>query len=159
MSSAVPVPKGSARGVAFMVGFGSIIALIVEVTGTTAATLRVSRGFCALDCGTVVNPDSVEAQIQGGIAHGISATLWGQVTFANGVPSASNFNNYRMVRSGDMPTVQLQTVSTGAIAIGGIGEVGVPCVAPAMAKAFAKLTGQRIRTLPFAPGAASNGDD
>jgi isoquinoline 1-oxidoreductase beta subunit len=108
--------------------------------------------FCAIECGVAINPDSIEAQMQGGIAHGLSAAMWGQVLFKAGVPQVSNFNQYRLVRLADMPTVSVKIVDSSA-APGGVGETGVPCVAPAVANAFARLTGIRVRSLPFSPGA------
>lgn len=146
-----PPPSGRARGLAFLSGFGSLVAMVAEVTSANG-NLRPTRMFCAVDCGTAVNPDSIEAQIQGGIVHGLSATLWGQATFAAGASKLSNFNSYRMVRGGEMPQVAV-TIVNSAGPIGGIGEVGVPCVAPALANAWARLTGARQRTLPFYPGA------
>ena len=108
-------------------------------------------------CGIAINPDSIEAQIQGGIVHGLSATLWGQVTFAAGVPNVNNFSNYRVLKLSEMPVVSVAIVPSTA-APGGVGETGVPCVAPAVANAYAKLSGQRIRTLPFYPGATMSDD-
>ena len=149
--SAGPAPKGSARGLAFLSGFGSYIAMVAQVT-TSGSQMKVSKMFCAIDCGVAVNPDQIESQVQGGIVHGLSATLWGQVTFAKGVPNVSNFNGYRMVRRGDMPAISVAIVPSAA-AVGGVGETGVPCVAPALANAWAALKGVRQRTLPFYPGA------
>jgi isoquinoline 1-oxidoreductase beta subunit len=154
--STSPVPKGSARGVAFLLGFGSYIALVAQVSQPKAGQIRVDKVFCAIDCGVAVNPDSIEAQIQGGIAHGLSATLWGQTTFANGVPNLVNFSNYRVLRRSEMPVVAVKIVQSTA-APGGVGETGVPCVAPAVANAWARLTGTRVRTLPFQPGATMGG--
>ena len=151
------VAQGSARGVAFLKGFGSYIALVVKLS-LNASIIRVSNAYCAIDCGVVINPGSVEAQIQSGIAHGLSATLWGQVTFANGVPNVTNFSNYRLLRLSEMPVVSVKIVSSGA-SPGGVGETGVPCVAPAVANAYAKLTGTRVRSLPFYPGATGGGGD
>jgi isoquinoline 1-oxidoreductase beta subunit len=145
-------PRGSARGVAFLVGFGSIVAEVAEISLTSTQTIKVNKIFCAVDCGTPVNPDSIEAQMQGGIVHGLSAALWGQVTFTAGKPNVTNFNNYRVLRPREMPAVTVQVVPSSG-PIGGIGETGVPCVAPAIANAYAKLTGTRLRTLPFYPGA------
>ncbi len=141
-------PNGHALGVAFWSSFGSIACEIVDVSGTTPATLRVNHVWCVVDCGNTVNPDSVVAQMQGGIVHGMTAALWGKVTFANGTASARNFNNYRMMRMRDMPTIDVQIIESGA-PMGGVGEVGVPPIAPAIANAFARLTGQRLRTLPL----------
>lgn len=143
-------PTGSKRGVAFMKGFGSYIALVAEAS-LVSGKLKVNKMFCAIDCGVVINPDSVEAQMQGGIAHGLSAALWGQVTFANGVPNVNNFSNYRVLKLSEMPTVSVSIVASTA-APGGVGETGVPCVAPAIANAYAKLSGVRQRSLPFYPG-------
>lgn len=148
-------PTGSARGVAFMKGFGSYIALVTEVS-LVSGKIKVNKVFCAIDCGVVINPDSVEAQMQGGIAHGLSAALWGQVTFAAGVPNVSNFSNYRVLKLSEMPTVSVTIVPSTA-APGGVGETGVPCVAPAVANAYAKLSGVRQRSLPFYPGATMGG--
>jgi isoquinoline 1-oxidoreductase beta subunit len=149
-------PAGSARGLAFLKGFGSYIALVAQVSATSTGQMRLNKMFCAIDCGVAVNPDQIEAQIQGGIVHGLSAALWGQVKFANGVPNVSNFNNYKMMRRGDMPAISVAIVPSTE-APGGVGETGVPCVAPAIANAWAALKGQRVRTLPFYPGAAGGG--
>jgi isoquinoline 1-oxidoreductase subunit beta len=150
--SAGPPPAGRARGMAFLKGFGSYIALVAEISLNAASQIQVNNMYCAIDCGVVVNPGSVEAQMQGGVAHGLAAALWGQVTFANGVPNVNNFSNYRMLRLGEMPTVSVK-IAQNTNPPGGVGETGVPCVAPALANAYAKLTGTRVRTLPFYPGA------
>jgi isoquinoline 1-oxidoreductase beta subunit len=149
-------PSGSARGVAFAICMGSIVAQVAEISLNSDGTIRVNKMSCAIDCGTAVNPDSVEAQMQSGIVHGLSATLWGQVTFTSGSPNVSNFSTYRMLRMSEMPMVTVQIVNSGG-PIGGVGEPGVPCVAPAVANAYAKLTGKRVRTLPFFPGAKMGG--
>ena len=155
--------QGTAAGVAFLKGFGSYIALVAHVSQTTASTSSGTRSipqvrnvFCAIDCGLAINPDQIEAQMQGGILHGLSAALWGQVLFSAGVPNVSNFNNYRVAKMNDTPAIQVSIVNgTGANAAapGGVGETGVPCLAPAVANAYARLTGTRLRTLPFFPGA------
>ena len=147
-----PPPAGTGRGVAFLKGFGSYIAMVAHVTGATSNQMRVSKVFCAVDCGVAINPDSIEAQVQGGIVHGITATFWGQVTFANGMPNVVNFSNNRVLRMGEMPAISVAIVPSTE-APGGVGETGVPCVAPALANAYAALTSQRLRTLPFYPGA------
>ena len=117
----------------------------------------VKKVYCAIDCGIVVNPDGMETQIQGGIAHGISATLWGQQTFVKGAAQVGNFNRYRMMLINEMPEVAVKIVASNE-APGGVGETGVPCVAPALANAWAKLTTKRLRTLPFYPGATMSDD-
>lgn len=155
-SASTPAAR-NAMGVAFLKGFGSYIAMVAQVS-SAGGQMRVNKVFCAIDCGVAVNPDAIEAQIQGGIAHGLTATLWGHITFANGVPSVANFNNYRVMRSGDMPAMGVSIVPSTADP-GGVGETGVPCVAPAVANAWARLTGTRVRTLPFYPNASAGGGD
>jgi isoquinoline 1-oxidoreductase subunit beta len=144
------LPAGTARGMAFMKGFGSYIALVVEIK-LVNSNIRVTKAYCAIDCGIAVNPRAIEAQMQSGIGHGLSAALWGQITFAKGVPSASNFNKYKVAKMADMPDIKVKVMSS-AESPGGVGEVGVPCVAPAIANAYASLTGTRTRSLPFYPG-------
>ena len=143
---------GHGRGMAFLSGFGSYIAMAVDLSGASPAQIKVNTVWCAIDCGIAINPDSIEAQIQGGVAHGLAATLWGQVTFKAGVPNVTNFSNYRVLRNREMPQVKVSIVPSTA-APGGVGETGVPCVAPAVANAYAYLNKTRIRTLPFQPGA------
>jgi isoquinoline 1-oxidoreductase beta subunit len=152
-----PLPAGRARGIAFAQGFGSYVAQVVEISGTAGA-ISVRRVSCAIDCGTVVNPDTVEAQMQGGIVHGLTAALWGRMTFANGVASPKNFNGYRMLRMRDMPQVAVSVIASGGF-IGGVGEPGVPPAAPALANAYARLTGIRLRSLPLFPNASRGGGD
>lgn len=154
--SASAAPSGTARGMAFLKGFGSYIATVAQISLDSSRKIRVSKVFCAIDCGVAVNPDQIEAQMQGGVVHGLAAALWGQVTFASGRPNVSNFNNYRMLRLSETPAVSVAIVPSTE-APGGVGETGVPGVAPAIANAYARLTGQRIRTLPFYPGATMGG--
>jgi isoquinoline 1-oxidoreductase beta subunit len=114
--------------------------------------MKIHKFYCAVDCGRAINPDSIAAQMQGGIVHGINAALWGQVIFTAGKASVRNFDRWKMLRMQQMPQVQVQVMPTSSSApIGGIGEPGVPTVAPALANAYYKLTGQRVRTLPFFP--------
>lgn len=98
-----PVPAGRARGIAIATAFNSIVAEVAEISQPSSGTLRIHRMACAIDCYRPVNPNSIEAQMQGGIVHGINATLWGQVTFTNGVASTKNFSNSRMMRLNEMP--------------------------------------------------------
>ena len=146
------VPAGRGRGVAFLSGFGSYIALVVQIVLDSSSKIRVEKVFCAIDCGIAINPDLIEAQMQGGIAQGITSTLWSGVNFVNGVPQVSNFSNYRVLRASEMPIVSVAIVPSTQ-APGGVGETGVPCVAPAIANAYAALSGTRVRSLPFYPGA------
>lgn len=143
---------GRARGVAFLKGFGSYIALVAEVSkaGLTG-DMTVQKFSVAIDCGTVVNPGQVEFQMQGGILHGLSAALYHEQTFVNGKAQISNFNRYPVIKLNQAPDIAVKIVKSDA-APGGVGETGVPCVAPALANAWAKLTGTRVRKLPFYPG-------
>jgi isoquinoline 1-oxidoreductase beta subunit len=150
--------SGHARGIALAWAFNSVVAQVAEISAPAAGQLRVHKVFCAVDCGRAINPDSIVAQMEGGIVHGMSAALWGQVTFTAGKASVRNFNAYPMVKLGQMPTIAVQIMPTNAtVPIGGIGEPGVPPIAPAIANAYWKLTGQRVRTLPFFPGARMGG--
>lgn len=150
------LPAQTSRGVAFMKGWDSYIALVLEITLNGLGQIWVKKAFAAVDCGLVINPDSVKAQIQSGIAQGLSSALWGQVIFTNGTPNVVNFSNYRVLTASEMPEVTINLIGSQAINTlpGGIGELGVPCVAPALANAYARMSGgTRVRNLPFYPGA------
>jgi len=142
------LPSGHARGIAFHAAFGSIVAQVVEISGTTPLQIKVHRVACVIDCGRVINPDTVEAQLQGAIVQGMTAALWGTMAFTAGSVSPRNFNHYKMMRMRDMPVVTVQVIEGGP-PIGGVGEPGVPPIAPAIANAYAALTGTRLRTLPL----------
>jgi isoquinoline 1-oxidoreductase beta subunit len=150
--TSTPAP-GVARGLAISNGFGSIVALAVEVSQPTAGVMKVNRVACAVDCGFSVNPNQVESQLQGGIIQGISSAFWGQTTFSKGVASSRNFSNTRMLLMKETPIISVAQLQSGLDRIGGIGEVGVPPVAPALANAWFRLTGTRMRSLPFFPSA------
>jgi isoquinoline 1-oxidoreductase beta subunit len=152
-STAGGAVTGVGRGLAYSEGFGSFSALALEITMPAAKTIKVTRAACAVDCGLAVNPGQVEAQLQGGIIQGISAALWGQTTFSSGRASSRNFSNTRVLALRDTPPITVRISSSGRGTLGGIGEVGVPLPAPALANAHARLTGSRVRTLPFFPGA------
>ncbi len=150
------LPAGHARGIAFTAAFGSITAEVAEISQPVAGSIKVHKVACAIDCGAAINPNSIEAQMQGGIFHGLSAALWGQITFKAGRASVRNFNNYRVLLMSEAPVISVQILQSGA-AMGGAGEPGVPPIAPAVANAYARLTGQRVRSLPFFPGATMGG--
>ena len=150
------LPAGRAWGVAIAESFGTIVCEVVDISQPVAGSIKVNRIACVVDCGTVINPDSVEAQMQGGILHALNATLWGQSTFTAGKANQQNFNAYRVMRMSEMPDVTVQ-IMTSSNPPSGVGEPGVPPLAPALANAYARLTGRRIRTLPFFPGARMGG--
>lgn len=150
-------PRGRARGIAIGTAFNSIVAQVVEVSATTSGP-KVTRVWLAIDCGWVVNPNSVEAQLIGGVVHGLNAALYGKQTFVNGAAQAKNFNASRMIRLGEMPQVVVKLMPQPALldrgqVMGGVGELGVPTLAPALANAWARLSGKRVRALPFYPNA------
>lgn len=151
------LPSGRSWGMALAESFGSIVCQVVEISGKAGGPITVHRVAIAVDCGAAVNPDSVAAQMQGGMVHGLASILWGQVKFTNGVASVKNFNNYRMLRMREMPVVEVQVVNSGTPS-GGIGEPATPPIGPAIANAYAKLTGIRVRTLPMFPNLAMMGD-
>ena len=150
------LPAGHAWGMALAESFQTVVCEVMDISQPTAGTIRVHRVACAIDCGTAVNPDSVEAQMQGGIIHGLSAALWGQVTFAKGIAGQTNFNRYRTLRLSEAPEITVSILPSQAPPTG-VGEPGVPPVAPALANAYARLTGQRVTRLPFFPGATMSG--
>jgi isoquinoline 1-oxidoreductase beta subunit len=142
-----PSPKGRARGIAVHESFGSYVAQVAEVSVDKNA-IRVHRVVCAIDCGLAVNPESVRAQMESGIAFGLGAALYSELTFKDGRVQQSNFHDYRVLRLDEMPMVEVYIVPTTE-KMGGVGEPGVPPIAPAVANAVAALTGQRLRELPL----------
>lgn len=146
-----PLPDGHARGVALHASFGSYVAMVVEVALDAQQQPRATRVVAAADCGLVVNPDIVEAQIEGGIVFGLTAALYGKIGFDQGRVVESNFHDYPLLRIDRMPQVEVHLIASGE-APGGVGEIGVPPIAPALCNALFALTGQRVRKLPIAQG-------
>lgn len=136
------------RGVSAQFAFGSFMAQVAEVSVGADGDVRVHRVVCALDCGQVVNPDTVVAQMEGGIVFGLTAALWGQVTFDKGRVQQSNFGDYRMMRINEAPKVEVHIVASGDEP-GGIGEPGTAAISPALTNALFAATGKRIRKLPI----------
>jgi isoquinoline 1-oxidoreductase beta subunit len=112
-------------------------------------TVRVRRVVCAVDCGTVVNPDTVRAQIQSAIIFGVTATLHGEITLKGGRVEQSNFHNYRMLRMNEAPVIEVYIVNSTELP-GGMGEAGTSAIAPAVTNAIYAATGTRVRKLPVA---------
>ena len=142
---------GERPRVSVQFAFGSYMSQVAEVTVAKDGGVRVQRVVCAVDCGMVVNPDTVKAQIEGGIIFGITAALYGQITLKKGRVEQSNFDNYRMLRINDAPVVEVHIIKSTE-APGGIGEPGTAAVFPAVANAIFAATGKRIRKLPVDPG-------
>jgi isoquinoline 1-oxidoreductase beta subunit len=145
-----PLAEGRALGIAVHESFKSYVAQVAEVSVDPKGKVRVHRVVCAVDCGTVVNPLTIEAQMQGAVAFGLSAALFGAITFKEGRVEQSNFHDYRMLRLPDMPKVEVHIVPSREPP-GGIGEPGVPPIAPAVANAVFAATGARVRRLPMTP--------
>ncbi len=141
------VSPGVGRGVALVESFGSIVAEVAEVKMVDGAP-RVTHVWAAIDCGRVVNPDSVVAQVESGIVYGLTAALHGRVTFQDGVASTTNFDSYPLMSLADMPRIDVTIVASNA-APGGVGEPGTPPIAPAVANAIFAAGGGRQRDLPL----------
>jgi len=143
--------KGKGRGIAQHSCFGSYVAQVADVSVNAGnGTVKVERIVAAVDCGPAVNPDTVKAQIEGGIIEGLSASLKEEINFSNGGVQSANFNDYHIIRMSEIPEIEVHIVKSNE-AIGGIGEVGVPPAAPAVANAVFNATGARIRRLPLTP--------
>jgi isoquinoline 1-oxidoreductase beta subunit len=140
-------PKGRYQGLAFMEGYTSHIAQVAEVS-VENGRLKVHKVTCVIDCGQVVNPRIVTSQLESGIVFGLSATLWGDVTLKNGRAQQQNFHEYRVLRLHETPEIDIHLVPSAAPP-GGIGETGVPPVAPAVCNAIFAATGKRLRSLPI----------
>ena len=144
-----PLPAGRARGIAVAFSYGSYAAHVAEVSVTPDGQLRVHKLVCAIDCGIAVNPDQVRAQMEGGAVYAMTG-LFDQITLEKGRVQQSNFHDYPMLRIAEAPVVETHIVDSGE-APGGLGEPGVPPVAPSICNAVFALTGKRIRTLPIRP--------
>ncbi len=137
------------RGVSAQFAFGSYMAQVAEVSVGAEGDVRVHRVVCAVDCGQVVNPDTVVAQIESGVNFGLTAALWNEITLERGRVQQNNFNDYRMMRINEAPQIEVHIVSSSDKP-GGIGEPGTSAAAPALTNAIFAATGQRIRKLPVA---------
>jgi len=143
-----PLPDGVGRGVSVQFAMGTYLSQIAEVEVSKEGEVKVRRVVCAVDCGQIVNPDTIEAQIEGGIIFGISAVLWGEITLEGGRVEQHNFNDYRVLRINETPQIEVYLVKNSE-APGGIGEPGTIGIAPAMTNAIFATTGKRIRKLPI----------
>jgi isoquinoline 1-oxidoreductase subunit beta len=141
------LPKGSGRGVALQFVFGSFLAQVAEVEVSKEGAIRIHRVVCAMDCGTVVNPDTVRAQLQSGVIFGATAALHGEITLKNGRVEQSNFDTYQMLRINEAPTIDIHIVKSSEPP-GGMGETGTSLIVPAIANAIFAATGKRLRKMP-----------
>ena len=146
-----PLPAGQGRGMAYFATFDvTHVAHVAEVTVDSNGNVRVNRVVCAVDCGMPVNPDNITAQMQGGIVFGLTAALKAEATIKNGRTQQSNFHDYPILRMDEMPVIEVYIVP-GDKNPSGIGEMGVPPIAPAVANAVYAATGKRIRHIPIKP--------
>jgi isoquinoline 1-oxidoreductase beta subunit len=143
-----PVPEGRARGIAVHKSFNTYVAQVAEVSRGEDGMPKVEKVWCAVDCGQPINPDVIVAQMQGGIGYGLSAVLFNAIDLDQGKVVQSNFHDYRVLRIHEMPQIEVHIVPSTEKPTG-VGEPGVPPVGPAVANAWAKLTGQRVHELPF----------
>jgi isoquinoline 1-oxidoreductase subunit beta len=126
------------------------MAHVAEVDVSEKGAVRIRRVVCAVDCGTVVNPDTVQAQVQSGIIFGATAALYGEITLKDGRVEQSNFDTYQMLRMNEAPAIEVYIVSSQEPP-GGIGETGTSAVVPAIANAIFAATGKRLRKMPVDP--------
>ena len=141
-------PAGRARGIALWQFGDTFLAQVAEVSVAGDGAVRVHRVVCAMDCGVVVNPAGVEAQVQSAIIYGLTAALYGEITLDRGRVTQSNFTDYRMLGLAECPELEVHLVRSDA-APGGVGEAGLPPIAPALCNAIFAGTGKRIRRLPI----------
>jgi isoquinoline 1-oxidoreductase beta subunit len=144
-----PLPPRSGRGISLLHAFGeTYIAQVAEVSVSNEGDVRVQRVVCAIDCGSIVNPDTVKAQMESGIIFGITAALFGEITIKDGRVEQGNFDDYRMLRINEAPLIEVHLVKSME-APGGVGEPGTSAVMPAVANAIFAATGKRVRKLPI----------
>jgi isoquinoline 1-oxidoreductase beta subunit len=141
------LPQGAGHGVSLQFAFATYMAQVAEVEVSKDGAVRVRRVVCAVDCGTVVNPDTVRAQIQGGIIFGISAALHGEITLKDGRVEQSNFDTYQVLRIDEAPAIDVHIVESTEPP-GGMGETGTSAIVPAIANAIFAATGKRLRKMP-----------
>ena len=143
-----PLPAGQARGIAVAFSYGSYAAHCAEVSVDADGKVTVHRIVCAIDCGIAVNPDQVRAQMEGGAIYALTAVLYGQITVEQGRVQQSNFHDYPMLRISEAPRIEVHILDTDQPP-GGLGEPGVPTLAPAVTNAIFAATGKRVRSLPL----------
>ncbi|GAB6853333.1 xanthine dehydrogenase family protein molybdopterin-binding subunit [Asaia astilbis] len=152
------LPKGHGLGIALHYSFQCWAATVLEVRVEADGQIHLVKADTAVDCGPIVFPDAVRAQIQGGLIFGLTMALYNEITFHNGQAEQSNFHDYRMMRINEAPDIRVHLVSDPTAEVGGIGEVGTVAAAPALANALFAATGRRLRRIPFAPQMSPRND-
>jgi len=143
-----PLPARTGRGIAAQISFASFIATVCEAEADENGEVGIRRIVSVVDTGIAVNPDTIIAQLQGGIIFGMTAALYGEITIANGRVQQSNFHDYRMLRINQLPNIEVHVVKSGEPP-GGIGETGTTAGPPALCNALYSATGVRLRRLPI----------
>jgi isoquinoline 1-oxidoreductase subunit beta len=151
-----PLPKGVGRGVSVQFAFATYMAQIAEVEVSKDGAVHVRRVVCAVDCGTVVNPDTVRAQIQSAVIFGVTAALYGEITLKNGRVEQTNFDTYQVLRMNEAPAIEVHIVRSFEPP-GGMGEAGTSAIVPAVTNAIFAATGKRLRKLPIDPTQVRSG--
>jgi isoquinoline 1-oxidoreductase beta subunit len=144
-----PLPAGVGRGVSLQFAFGSYVACVIEASVSPAGEIKLHRVVAAIDCGMTVNPDTVVAQIEGGMIFGLSAAMYNEITLTDGAVDQSNFHDYRAMRINEAPKIEVHQIRNSETP-GGVGEAGTAVVAGALGNAIFSATGWRLRKLPFA---------
>ena len=147
-SWSTPLPAGKYRGISILKSFGSIVGQVAVISKTGDKQISIDEVHCVIDCGRIVNPDTIEAQMQSGIIYGLSAALYGEITLDNGQVVQQNFPQYEMVRMNTAPTVAVHIMEVDEYP-GGVGEPATPPAAPALTNAIFAATGERVRSLPL----------
>ena len=143
-----PLPKNHGLGLAIHKSFGSIVSTVIEVSSNAPGIIKLQKAWVVIDCGKVVNPDIVKAQMEGGFIFGLSAALGEEITLKDGRVEQSNFHDYSILRLKGSPKISVEIVESGS-EIGGVGEPAVPLAAPALTNAIFSVSGKRIRSLPL----------
>jgi len=142
------LPKGVGRGVSIQFVFATYMAQVAEVEVSKDGAVHIRRVVCAVDCGTIVNPDTVRAQIEGAIIFGVTAALYGEITLKNGRVEQTNFDTHQILRTNEAPAIEVHIVQS-AEPPGGMGEAGTSAIVPAVTNAIFAATGKRLRRLPI----------
>lgn len=150
------LPKGIGRGIMVQYAFGSYLSVVCEADVSNGSDIRLRKLVAAMDCGQPINPDSVRAQIEGGLVFGLTAALYGEVTLDQGRVEQSNFDTYQMLRMNEVPPIEVHIVDSTE-SPGGLGETGTTAAFPALANAVFAATGKRLRKLPLRLDEASSG--
>ena len=143
-----PLPKNHGLGLAIHKSFGSIVSTVIKVSSNASGIIKLKKAWIVIDCGKVVNPDIVKAQMEGGFIFGLSAALGEEITLKDGRVEQSNFHDYSILRLKGSPKISVEIIESGS-EIGGVGEPAVPLAAPALTNAIFSASGERIRSLPL----------